>query len=384
MAPIMFLACMCVGLALASPASSGEPVLSVSVVELTNAPSDINIPWLLPPSESFLPGVAIVDPRLFDDLERSGAGVRVLGEYIESDNLYLVQTTPFVSAQTLSQTGRVLWSSGGNHLISVPGDIRRTATLPNLRCRLLVPVEGRLSTIQARAWAPALPQQVPTPTEEQWIDQMVASVSQAEIEGSIMSLTGEVPVNLSTGEDTIRSRYSYHPDCLKASEYLYGRFQAMGIDVAYDSFFGIPLKAVAFRGLEGYVAGGDGIVYHTADGGKSWQKQAGEFGFSEETGEIVQALHACDPSILERQQKNAMEHEDPAGSRQPAEIPYVPPPLQPEDCRLSPVDKLMLDLEFHVWEGGEPAAIHGLNGRVPMDCPCQHGFVDSTLGVGDC
>ena len=287
----MFLACAVVlaavtvaapgaALAVSPPATSGEPVFDVSVVEVNNAPADVRIPWLLLPPESFLPGIAIVDPLLMTVLERSGASLRVLGEYVESDNLYLVQASPFVSPQTLSHTGRVLWSSGSTHLISVSGDIRKRTTLPNLRCRLLTPVEERLSSVRARAWVgqqfsqrPLQAQQYPTPTEEQWIDQMVASVSQAEIEASMRSLTGVEPVNLSMGEDTIRTRYSYHPDCLKASEYLYGQFDSMGVDVAYDYFFGVPLKAVAFRGLEGYAAGGDGIVYHTADGGDTWDKQ---------------------------------------------------------------------------------------------------------------
>jgi photosystem II stability/assembly factor-like uncharacterized protein len=261
-------------------AASDEPSFDVSVVELSNAPVDVRIPWLLLPPESFLPGIAIVDPLLLRELERSGASVRVLGEYVESDNLYLVETSLLFSQQTLSHTGRVLWSSGKSHLVSVSGNIRNRAALPNFRCRLLTPVEERLSSVRARSWAsrqfpqqPMPVQQVPTPTEEQWIDQMVASVSQSEIEGHLRSLTGEDPVNVSSGIDTIRTRYSYNPDCLAAAEYLYGQLDSMGVDVAYDYFFGVPLKAVAFNGLEGYVAGGDGIVYHTADGGNTWDKQ---------------------------------------------------------------------------------------------------------------
>ena len=67
-----------------------------------------------------------------------------------------------------------------------------------------------------------------------------------------------------------------------------------------------------------------------------------------------------------------MKHEAPAASRQSAEIPYVSAPLRLEDCRLCSVDELAPDLEFHVWEGGEPAAIQGLNGRVTVDCTRQH------------
>ena len=280
---MLFLACAvaAAGLAAAAPdGAPGEPVFDVCVAELQDAPPDLRIPWLLLPSESFLPGIAVVDPLLKSELERSGATVRVLGEYVESDNVYAVEASPFVSLRTLSHAGRVLWSSGRTHIISVSGDIRKTAALPNLRSRLLTPVEERLSSVRARAWSggqfqsrPLPVQQYPTPTEEEWIDQMVASVSQEEMEPVMRSLTGVDAVNVSTGLDTIRTRYSYHPDCLTAAEYLYGQFDGMGVDVAYDYFFGVPLKAVAFVGLAGYVAGGDGIVYHTSDGGDVWEKQ---------------------------------------------------------------------------------------------------------------
>ncbi|MCX5831966.1 MAG: YCF48-related protein [Deltaproteobacteria bacterium] len=48
------------------------------------------------------------------------------------------------------------------------------------------------------------------------------------------------------------------------------------------------LKSVRFcDDKNGWAVGEYGFVYHTDDGGTSWKKQAGEFGISEETGEIV-------------------------------------------------------------------------------------------------
>lgn len=48
------------------------------------------------------------------------------------------------------------------------------------------------------------------------------------------------------------------------------------------------LKSVSFCDeRNGWAVGEYGFVYHTADGGKTWAHQAGEFGFSEETGEVV-------------------------------------------------------------------------------------------------
>ena len=48
------------------------------------------------------------------------------------------------------------------------------------------------------------------------------------------------------------------------------------------------LKSVSFCDeLNGWVVGEYGYIYHTSDGGKTWKRQAGEFGFSDETGDII-------------------------------------------------------------------------------------------------
>ncbi|MBI5014813.1 MAG: hypothetical protein HZB55_04900 [Deltaproteobacteria bacterium] len=48
------------------------------------------------------------------------------------------------------------------------------------------------------------------------------------------------------------------------------------------------LKALSFcDDQNGWAVGEYGYIYHTSDGGKTWVHQAGEFGFSEETGDVV-------------------------------------------------------------------------------------------------
>lgn len=48
------------------------------------------------------------------------------------------------------------------------------------------------------------------------------------------------------------------------------------------------LKSISFCDeLNGWAAGEYGFIYHTSNGGVSWEHQTGEFGFSEETGEVV-------------------------------------------------------------------------------------------------
>ena len=55
------------------------------------------------------------------------------------------------------------------------------------------------------------------------------------------------------------------------------------------------LKSVSFCDeRNGWAVGEYGFVYHTADGGRTWTHQAGEFGFSEETGEVVGGSYLFD------------------------------------------------------------------------------------------
>jgi photosystem II stability/assembly factor-like uncharacterized protein len=53
--------------------------------------------------------------------------------------------------------------------------------------------------------------------------------------------------------------------------------------------------------LNGWVAGEYGYIYHTSDGGRTWEHQAGSFAFSEEAFELVGEntlfdVHAVDPN----------------------------------------------------------------------------------------
>ena len=55
------------------------------------------------------------------------------------------------------------------------------------------------------------------------------------------------------------------------------------------------LKAVSFCDEQtGWAVGEYGYIYHTTNGGKTWVQQAGEFGFSEETGDVVGGTYLFD------------------------------------------------------------------------------------------
>ncbi len=64
------------------------------------------------------------------------------------------------------------------------------------------------------------------------------------------------------------------------------------------------LRSVSFADeRNGWAVGENGFVYHTDNGGATWTKQAGEFGFSEETGEMVGgnflfSVYAVSPKIV--------------------------------------------------------------------------------------
>lgn len=62
------------------------------------------------------------------------------------------------------------------------------------------------------------------------------------------------------------------------------------------------LKSVSFCDeLNGWAVGEYGYVYHTEDGGIHWEHQAGEFDFSEETGEIVGGNFLFDVAAVDSQ-----------------------------------------------------------------------------------
>jgi photosystem II stability/assembly factor-like uncharacterized protein len=128
----------------------------------------------------------------------------------------------------------------------------------------IAPVTGFSSSI-------SLPEY--SPDHRSWIEHMVNEVSEERLLKHICALSGEIPVVLTTGPHTIRTRYSYHPDCLKAAEYIYSQFDSMGVDVRYERYLGVPLRCVEFIGSQGYAAGDAGRIFHTEDGGATWEKQ---------------------------------------------------------------------------------------------------------------
>lgn len=62
------------------------------------------------------------------------------------------------------------------------------------------------------------------------------------------------------------------------------------------------LKAISFADSQnGWAVGEYGLIYHTRDGGKKWVKEAGGFGVSEETGDIVADPYLFDVMAIDSQ-----------------------------------------------------------------------------------
>jgi photosystem II stability/assembly factor-like uncharacterized protein len=250
------------------------PPYDVSVIEATGVPNDEVVPWLLPPAEPFLPGILVADRSLLKALESAGVKTRVLGEYVAPGFYYLANGSFFVSERALSGEGKILWQSGDNYLVYADENIGDRLKELGFEIQLLFPFEKSLASITPVFSAPVLSAlaRAYSPIESYYINRMVQSVSAADILGHLNSLTGKEPINVPSGPDTLRTRYSYSPHCAKAAEYIYGQFDSLSVN--YDSYFGIPLRALAFVGLEGYAAGNEGAIFHTVDGGDTWEKQS--------------------------------------------------------------------------------------------------------------
>jgi len=252
------------------------PPYDVSVIEATGVPKDEVVPWLLPPAEPFLPGILVADRSLLKALESAGVKTRVLGEYVAPGFYYLANGSFFVSERALSGEGKILWQSGDNYLVYADENIGDRLKGLGFEIQLLFPFEKSLASITPVFSAPVLSSlaRAYSPIESYYINRMAQSVSATDILGHLNSLAGKEPINVPSGSDTLRTRYSYSPHCAKAAEYIYGQFDSLGLSVDYDSYFGIPLRALAFVGLEGYAAGNEGAIFHTVDGGDTWEKQS--------------------------------------------------------------------------------------------------------------
>jgi len=261
-----------------SPQSAGltspEELLRYECIfEVKGVPRDLVVPWLLTPIEDYFPGVLVADPSLRRALEQAGVEMRLLGKYVATNAYYLVKAPPFVSERTLSGMGEILWGSGNTYLLAANVDLRDRGTVLGVGVKLLRPIMRSLSSMAPKPSPGTAAPLSYSETEDLLIDGMLEQVSEDRILTDLKRLTGEVEVLLSEGPSTINTRYSYHPDCYKAAEYIYSQFDSMGLDVAYDYYPGIGFWNVAFMGLNGYASGNEGTIYHTTDGGDTWEQQ---------------------------------------------------------------------------------------------------------------
>ncbi|UCF79534.1 MAG: M28 family peptidase [Candidatus Eiseniibacteriota bacterium] len=256
---------------------SGPSPFDVSVVEVVGVPGELALPWLLVPDEPYLPGILIADRTLLRRLETAGATVRILDEYVEAEPYYLIRTPPSLSARRLSGLGEILWNRANDYLVRAGrsvkgvGRIEDAAALLGLKLERLEVIERSLVSVR-----PVSSQifRTSSSVEDSCINWMVGAVSESDVLDYLNSLTGETAVNLSGGPDTILTRFSFHPQCTLAAQYIYSQFEGMGLSVQYDDYFGVPLYGIGFDGTEGYVVGVGGTILHTVDGGDTWESQA--------------------------------------------------------------------------------------------------------------
>jgi photosystem II stability/assembly factor-like uncharacterized protein len=248
----------------------------VSVVEAIGVPEGLTLPWLLPPPEAHLPGILVGNAVLLEKLSAAGVEVRVLGEYFETKAYFLIHAPSSASERTVAQFGEILWSNGNDYLVctdrpvGITGEAEDWAALLRLRLDRLEVIERSVASLRK---VPRRHFQAASSAIDSVIGEMVDAVSESDILDYLESLTGEKTVALSGGPDTLLTRYSYHPQCRDAAEYIYSQFDSMGLEVEYDDYFGIPIYSIEFVGLEGYAVGSAGSILHTEDGGDTWEEQ---------------------------------------------------------------------------------------------------------------
>jgi len=141
----------------------------------------------------------------------------------------------------------------------------------------LLPVLGyeirRVSPARVAA-PPSAPVSAPVEYDPR-VQALLDEVEAADLMTMLNGLTGETPVTIGGSSEVLDTRYSSAADCRQAEQFAFETFQAAGLDVAYESYFGGTLYGIyaAPGGLEGWTVGTSGTVLHTSDGGAAWSAQ---------------------------------------------------------------------------------------------------------------
>jgi len=107
------------------------------------------------------------------------------------------------------------------------------------------------------------------------IDTLIQRVSEDSIVAYLSKLSGDSPININGGLDTIRTRYSGTSDNRIAAQFLRETLESYGYQTEYHGFYGGALRHVAVYDHDrAWAVTEDSEALRTTDGGVTWETVA--------------------------------------------------------------------------------------------------------------
>jgi photosystem II stability/assembly factor-like uncharacterized protein len=103
------------------------------------------------------------------------------------------------------------------------------------------------------------------------VDSLINKVSQDTLIYRLNRLSGNAPIQINGGVDTIKTRYSYNGDNRIAAQYIKETLESYGYQTEYHSFYLGTLRHVAtFNGTRAWTVTENSEALRTTDGGATW------------------------------------------------------------------------------------------------------------------
>lgn len=219
-------------------------------------------------------------------LNRAGIPYQVLDQDVEAGAFYWLESRFRFPLRTEELNAlphcKLLWSDSqtalvraqsGTFLKNLPGDytVQRIYFRQNRKQPTLSPAMPADLSVAAQSARAA-----------SFIQDILDSVSIAQIYATEEHLSGEEPYWINGQLDSMMTRYSNSPQIFKAQNYIQDRLEQMGYTVELFPFAGVLFYDIQFapgQSSHGWLAS-DGKIFGTADGGQTWSVQYSNSGGS--------------------------------------------------------------------------------------------------------
>lgn len=207
-------------------------------------------------------------------LNQAGIAYQILDDDIETGMFYWVelQFPGYLQAEEIRGIAgcSLLWNDERRALVRAKPAFLEDLPANYFAWRIHFRSAGRLS---ANERAPRVPDLPTSPAS--LIQDILDSVSIAQIYQYERHLSGEEPYWINGQLDSMQTRYSYSPQIYKAQDYIYSRLEDMGyiaelLPFSFNTFYDVQFAPN--QADKGWLAS-DGKIFGSSDGGQTWATQ---------------------------------------------------------------------------------------------------------------